>query len=319
MSAETICVVGCSGFVGSHVAAALLARGYNVNGTLRDAGGANRDWLMADVAAAASGKNRLMLFSADAFDKDSFKPAMEGCDGAIVCAGSPVIAPETIDLMVAVAENVADAAIEAGVGRAVFTSSTGSTNPPGGEPYLKNEVLHWSDPDRQLAEKKFAAVGKTRLDRIVLDKMAASVGNFRVAVINPSMIVGPAYQPDPVVSLVRFAEIIHGRRMADTIPNGSMSLIDVRDLAALHVAALENAAARGRYFGVKQSWHWRDILRALKRAWPAFRMPPIDPNDVPVRPTRFDLTRRTSLGVGPRGLDAMMAGLVAELLRRRMI
>ena len=319
MSAETICVVGCGGFVGSHVAAALLARGYNVNGTLRDAGGPNRDWLMSGVAAAASGENRLTLFSADALDKDSFKSAMEGCSGAIVCAGSPVIAPETIDLMVAVAENVADAAIAAGIGRAVFTSSTGSTNPPAGEPYLKNEVLHWSDPDRQLEEKKFAAVGKTRLDRTVLDKMAASAGRFRAAVINPSMIVGPAYQPDPVVSLVRFAGIVRGERMAEKIPNSSMSLIDVRDLAALHVAALENATARGRYFGVKRSWHWRDILRALKRACPAYRMPPVDAGEVPVRPTRFDLTRQTSLGVRLRGLDAMMTGLVAELERRRMI
>jgi nucleoside-diphosphate-sugar epimerase len=107
--------------------------------------------------------------------------------------------------------------------------------------------------------------------------------------------------------------------MADKIPNSSMSLIDVRDLAALHVAALKHAAAHGRYFGVKQSWHWRDILRALKRAWPAYRMPAIDPNEVPVRPTRFDLTRQASLGVRLRDLDTMMTGLVAELQRRRMI
>ena len=100
---------------------------------------------------------------------------------------------ESIDLMAAVAENVSDAALEAGIGRAVFTSSTGSTNPPEGEPHLKNEVLHWSDPDKQLREKKFAAVGKTRLDRTVLDRMAANGGTFRVAVINPSMIVGPAW------------------------------------------------------------------------------------------------------------------------------
>lgn len=316
---ETICVVGASGFVGSHVSAALLARGCNVNATLRDAGGANRDWLMSDVAASASDGNRLALFSVDVFDKASLKPAMEGCTGLIVCAGSPVIVPETIDLMVAVAENVSDAAIEAGIGRAVFTSSTGSTNPPSGEPVLKNEVLHWSDPERQLAEKKYAAVGKTRLDRIVLDRMAASDGGFRVAVINPSMIVGPAYQPEPVVSHVRFAEIIRGERMADKIPNGSMSLTDVRDLATLHVAALADEAACGRYFGVKQSWHWRDILRALKRAWPSYRMPPIDPDEVPVAPTRFDLTRQDSLDVRLRGLDPMMAGLVAELDRRKMI
>ncbi len=319
MSAETICVVGCSGFVGSHVAAELLARGYDVNGTLRDAEGDNARWLMSDVAAAASGDNGLTLFSADVFDKASLLPAMAGCSGVIVCAGSPVVEPQTIDLMVAVAENVSDAAIEAGIGRAVFTSSTGSTNPPDGEPDLKNEVAHWSDPELQLETGKFAAVGKTRLDQIVLAKMAASGGSFRVCTINPSMIVGPAYQSEPVVGLQRFAAIINGERFADKIPNSSMSMIDVRDLAVLHVNALENEQASGRYFGVKQSWHWRDILQALERACPGYKMPQPDPDEVPVRATQFDLSRQAALGASLRGLDEKLEGLVEELQRRQMI
>ncbi len=319
MSNETICVVGCSGFVGSHVTAELLLRGYDVHGTLRNAEGDNARWLRTDVAATASGDNKLTLYSADVFDKASLLPAMAGCSGVIVCAGSPVVEPETIDLMLAVAENVSDAAIESGIGRAVFTSSTGSTNPPDGEPELKNEVDHWSDPDKQLREGKFAAVGKTRLDRIVLGKMAQSGGAFRVCVINPSMIVGPAYQDEPVVSLTRFAAILNGERFTDKIPNSSMSMIDVRDLAALHVNALENEQARGRYFGVKQSWHWRDILQALERACPEYQMPRPDPDEVPVRATQFDLSRQASLGITPRGLDDMLEGLVGELRRREII
>jgi nucleoside-diphosphate-sugar epimerase len=319
MGRETICVVGCSGFVGSHVAAELLARGYDVNGTLRDASGDNARWLMSGVAAAADGDNKLTLFSADVFDKSSLAPAMAGCSGVIVCAGSPVIAPETIDLMLAVAENVSDAAIEAGIGRAVFTSSTGSTNPPEGEPDLKNEELHWSDPDVQFETKKFAAVGKTRLDQIVLGKMADSDGAFRVCTINPSMIVGPAFQDEPVTSHVRFAAIVNGERFADKFPNSSMSMIDVRDLAALHVNAMERDSARGRYFGVKQSWLWRDILQALERVYPAYKMPAADPDEVPVRATQFDLTRQNALGVEVRGLDDMLAGMIEELQRREMI
>lgn len=147
MSAEKICVVGCSGFVGSHVAAELLRRGYDVHGTLRDAEGEKADWLMSGVAAEASGDNTLTLYSADAFDRESFEPAMEDCTGVIVCAGSPRVEPETMDLMAAIAENVSEAAMAAGITRAVFTSSTGSTNPPEGEPEIKNEVDHWSDPE----------------------------------------------------------------------------------------------------------------------------------------------------------------------------
>ena len=319
MSAETICVVGCSGFIGSHVAAELLMRGYNVHGTLRDAGGEKAGWLMSDVAAAASGDNRLTLFSADAFDKDSFKPAMEGCTGVIVCAGSPAVKPETMDLMAAIAENVTEAAMDAEIGRAVYTSSTGSTNPPEGEPELKNEVDHWSDSDLQLEQKKYAAVGKTRLDRTVLGKMEASGGKFRACTINPTMIVGPSYKPEPEGSFVRFAAIVRGERFTDKIPNSSLSYIDVRDLAALHVNALENQQASGRYFGVKQSWHWREILRALERVYPGYKMPEPDPDEVPVRPTQFDLSRQNSLGVNLRGLDEIIGGLVTELKRREMI
>jgi len=319
MSAEKICVVGCSGFIGSHVAAELLRRGYDVHGTLRDAEGEKADWLMSGVAAAASGNNELTLFSADAFDKASFQAAMENCSGVIVCAGSPAVQPETVDLMAAIAENVSQAAIEAGIGRAVFTSSTGSTNPPDGEPELKNEVDHWSDADLQLEQKKFAAVGKTRLDRTVLEKMESSGGAFRVCTINPTMIVGPSYKPEPEGSFVRFAAIIRGERFADKIPNSSLSYIDARDLAALHVNALENDQASGRYFGVKQSWHWREILAALERVCPGYEMPPGDPAEVPVRATQFDLTRQNSLGVNVRGLDEMLEGFVGELKRREMI
>ena len=319
MSVEKICVVGCSGFVGSHVTAELLSRGYDVNGTLRDAEGENSSWLLSDVAAYSGDSNNLTLFAADVFDKDSIRQAMENCSGVIVCAGSPLVVPETIDLMIAVAENVSDMAIDANITRAVFTSSTGSTNPMEGEPLLKNENLHWSNPNYQLAGKKYAAVGKTLLDQKVLNKMANAREKFRVCVINPSMIVGPAFQRDPVVSLYRFAAIINGKRFSEKIPNSSNSIIDVRDLAKLHVNALEKEEAKGRYFGVKQSWHWRDILKALEVACDKYTMPQIDPYETPVPATQFDFSRQDTLGVKLRNIDEMFASLVAELDRRSMI
>ena len=319
MNVEKICVVGCSGFVGSHVTAELLSRGYDVNGTLRDAEGEHSSWLLSDVAAYSGDSNNLTLFAADVFDKDSIRQAMENCSGVIVCAGSPLVVPETIDLMIAVAENVSDMAIDANITRAVFTSSTGSTNPMEGEPLLKNENLHWSNPNYQLAGKKYAAVGKTLLDQKVLNKMANAREKFRVCVINPSMIVGPAFQRDPVVSLCRFAAIINGKRFSEKIPNSSNSIIDVRDLAKLHVNALEKEEAKGRYFGVKQSWHWRDILKALEVACDKYTMPQIDPYETPVPATQFDFSRQDTLGVKLRNIDEMFASLVAELNRRSMI
>lgn len=315
---KTVCVVGCSGFVGSHVTADLLSQGYSVHGTLRNPD-KDSSWLMGKVAALAKNGAALTLFEADAADKVALKAAMTGCDGIIMCAGSPESKPETIDLMLALAENVCDAALELGIPKAVFTSSTGSTNPPTGEPELKNEVDHWSDAEVQRSQNKHAAVAKTLLDKTVLERMEKSGDKLQTVTINPSLITGPCFQPEPVSGVKAFHSFITGQRMGDKVPNSSMSMIDVRDLAKLHVAALENPEAKGRYFGVKKSWHWREILGALEKAVPDYKMPALEADEVPIKPTAFDLTRRDSLGVPVRDLDEIVAGTVEELKRRQMI
>lgn len=319
MSMKTVCVIGASGFVGSNVVEALLARGTRVHGTVRDPGDPKYDWVRTEVAGAARGGGELVLHEATAQDKESLKAAMAGASGVIVCAGVEKVEPETIAVMRALALNTCDAALELGIGSVVFTSSTGSTNPKEGEPEMKKEMEHWSDFATQLTQGKFAAVAKTLLDTIVLEKAAASNGALRTVTINPSLIAGPCKKPEPVNSMKMIAAILSGQRMGDAVPNGSMSMIDVRDLAALHIAALENEDAHGRYFGVKESWHWRDILAALERVVPGYEMPAVNLDEAPVRPTTFDLSRRDSLGVEVRGLEAILQGVVGELRRRDMV
>lgn len=319
MTNDSICVVGISGFVGSHVGAQLLKRGYNVHGTLRDASSDASAWILEQLPNQAKGSAELHLHSAQMSDKSSLMDAMQGCSGVIMCAGVEKQEPATIELMVGAANHVADCALALGIQRAVFTSSTGSTNPPQGEPETKNELDHWSDPEVQKKAGKFSPAAKTLMDQTALERMYRSGGKLRVSVLNPSMIAGPAFQKEPVASLRAFQAIIQGRRFEQRIPNGSMSMIDVRDLANLHVNALENEAANGRYFGVKQSWHWRDILAAVKRAHPEYLMPDFPADDTPVRATQFDLSRQDTLGCEIRGLDDIVQGVVGELKRRSMI
>jgi nucleoside-diphosphate-sugar epimerase len=319
MAEKTICVIGSSGFVGSHVTAELLTKGYNVNATMRDASPAKTGWLTTDVAARARERAQLRLFSTNVLDKASLSEAMEGCVSVIVCAGTEKQEQATIDLMVGMANNVCDLAVSLGMQAAVFTSSTGSTNPPGDEPPLKNEIDHWSDPQKQLAAGKFSPAAKTLMDQAILRKMDEYAEAFRGVTLNPSMIAGPCFQPNPVNSLKSFKAILEGDRMADAVPNGSMSMINVQDLAHLHIAAMESPSAKGRYFGVKQSWHWRDILAALQRVVPDYTMPDVDPDEVPARVTTFDLSRRDSLGVEVRNLDDILIEVVDELKRRKMI
>lgn len=312
MSSEAICVVGASGFVGSHVAAALLDRGYAVHGTLRQPDGPSGRWLRE----ALGPRGELSLHAAELAAPEELQAAMKGCTGLAMCAGVETQEPATVKLMVGAAEHCLAAARAEGIGRAVFTSSTGSTNPPEGEPARKNELEHWSDPEQQESVGKWSPAAKTRMEKRALE---LADDDLRVAIMNPSMILGPSSSPEPPGGLKFLRAILLGERMKDGAPDGSMSLIDVRDLAALHIAALERPEARGRYFALVQSWHWQDILDALGRVYPSYAPPAWPADRERARATQFDFTRRDQLGVELRGLDTILEGAVDDLRRRRML
>eukprot|EP00536_Pseudo-nitzschia_multiseries_P002781 jgi/Psemu1/184268/e_gw1.38.26.1 len=97
-----------------------------------------------------------------------------------------------------------------------------------------------------------------------------------------------------------------------------MSIIDVRDLAELHVAAALNPEASGRYFGVNRSFSWREILGAFAEATATstspyrYVPPPLKPGEdyESAIATQFDHTRKNSLGVTLRPLEETLRDLV---------
>jgi len=309
-SSKPLAVVGVSGFVGSHVAALALDRGHPVHGTLRAPDGPASDWLRQRLGP----RGELSLFAADVEDRDSLADAFAGCGSVVMSAGTEAQEPRTVELMTAAARNTLHAAAAQGIREVVFTSSTGSTNPPGGEPEVKVEAESWSDPEQQLAAGKFSPAAKT-----LMEQEALRLGDeldVRVVILNPSMIVGDTFGDEPSQVVQFLAQILAGARFADGAPDGSMSMIHVDDLAALHLAALAHPEARGRHFAVVRSWHWQDILEALQRAAPHYTAPPW-PSDRPrARVTTFDTTKRDALGVELRGLDEMLADAVEALQRR---
>jgi len=318
MPKETICVIGTSGYVGSHVTAELLRQGYSVHGTLRNPQGAHANWISRELAPLAQPGQALRLFPAEISDQASLEKAMTGCTGVIMSAGVETQVPETVTLMVAAAENTINAALKLGIQRVVLTSSTGSTNPPEGEPPIKDELVHWSDPEQQIGVGKHSPAAKTLMEKKALEMMAAHP-NLRVAILNPSMIAGPAFQDEPPSVLNSMRGILKKERMADSVPNGSMSMIDVNDLAKLHIAALENETASGRYFALKKSWHWKEILNVLSELYPAYTPPAWPAGIAPAKVTEFDFARRDSLGVELKDLDEILGALIDELQRREML
>jgi nucleoside-diphosphate-sugar epimerase len=317
-------VIGGTGYVGSHIVACLLQTGYTVRATCRDP--SRSGWLRS--LGEGVDLCELTLTPDGAADSEMDK-VVGGCSAVFFCAGHEKQEPSTIPFMVNSALATVKAARRNSVGVVVVTSSGGSTNPAGlasGTP--KSEIEHWSDPDQQESKGRYSPAAKTRMELAVLEEVgrntrngvadeARAEGAPRLCIMNPNLILGPQLQPGSISgnSLPWIVRILNRESMVEQIPNDSMSIIDVRDLAALHVACAESPSACGRYFGVNRSWPWEEILGALERASPGYSKPPRFEGES-ATPTQFDNTRKESLGVKLRSLDDTLTDLVAFLKER---
>lgn len=324
----TITVAGASGLVGSNIVREALERGYHVNGTLRDAEDTTKTrWLMALPGAS----ERLALFSADTTDSRSFDAALAGSDAVFIACFPPIYKAadgtpaKELDRQRGYDEivrpvrdgclNVLAAAARAGIESVMLCSSTSSTNPPV-EVAVKTEPTALSDAEYQMANGKFTAAEKIVMETAAQDFCV--VHNMRLCVFLPTMMLGPVVMPqhlegDSLKFIV--APVRDGRAFHEEIPKGSMSVSHVGDVAKLFLNAYERPEARGRYFAVYASLDWADIYTEFAKQAPEAKMPPPVPA-TKASPTRFDFTRRDSLGVAMRDIPTTIAE-TAQWLRSK--
>ncbi len=316
----SIAIAGASGLVGANIVKAALARGYRVSGAMRNPDGAAKQLMALDGA-----EDRLSLHAADMTVEGAFDGAVQGADGVFISCLIPVYAApdgtparelddargygEIINPTVNGCLNIMNSAIRAGVKDIVICSSTSSTNPI--PPVaLKNEVDHWSDADEQCAAKKYTSATKTVMEKAAM--ALAHEHDVRLRIMLPTMMLGPMVLPKHgdegfMGALKRMLKGEQGRH-AET-PNDSSSMAHIEDVAALFLAAYENPRAEGRYFAVRESWHWNDIYAALRKIEPSLNLPaPFEGEQA--APTGFDFTRRDTLGVKMRDIPEILSEAV---------
>jgi dihydroflavonol-4-reductase len=225
----TTLVTGGTGFVGSHVARALVARGYTVR-ILR------RSTSRLDAVADVDCEHVI----GDVMDYDSLLAAMDGIDWVFHTAAVADYWRNDPALIYKVnvdgTRNVLRAAEEKGVKRVVFTSSAashGHTNSlrPIDESVRFNLDQHLSPygHSKFLAEAEVYRAIRRGLDCVIL---------------NPAVIIGPGDINQISSSVV--IEMARGN-VPPTVPPGGVTIIDVRDVAAAHIAAAERGRTGERY------------------------------------------------------------------------
>jgi nucleoside-diphosphate-sugar epimerase len=174
---------------------------------------------------------------------------MDGCTFVLhVASPFPVQQPKDEDELIIPARDGALRALrfarDAGVKRVVLTSSfaaVGYSPKPSGAGYTEAD---WTDPTQPGITPYVKS--KTIAERAAWDFLEREGNGLELSVVNPVGIFGPAFGTDLSSSLELMRMML--TRGVPVIPPISTSIVDVRDVASLHLLAMTHPAAAGERF-----------------------------------------------------------------------
>ena len=301
----TVLVTGGTGFIASWCIIDLLQRGYTVRTTARSL---NREAVIrAAIGSVVTAPERLSVHAADLMSDAGWDDAVRGCEFVLHVA-SPVSVSEPKDADVLIkpardgARRVVSAAIKARVKRVVLTSSVAATTPRFTAGTTTSDETVWTD----LANPKVGAYArsKTLAEKEAWDLIAAASGATTLATVNPSVVLGPVLSGDFSDSVQVVQRLLSAKIPGS--PRVGFCIVDVRDVADLHVRAMTAPEAAGQRFIAAANFVWMEEIALLLRS----RLG-ADAAKVPTRKLPDFVVRLAGL------FDADVRGIVPRLGQRR--
>lgn len=242
-----IVLTGITGFIAKRIALDLLEAGYDVRGSLRRMSRADevRDALRSHLSDRDA-LGRLDFVELDLEADEGWPEAMAGADALIHTASpfpgaSPKNEMDVIRPAVDGTRRALRAAKDAGVFRVILTSSVvaiEATRAPG--PLTE---ANWSELDHPKATPYYKS--KTLAERAAWD-FVAEHPEMRLTTINPALVLGSPLDHHWGTSLDLIERILSGRD--PMLPDYGFGVVDVADVSAMHIAALERPDTAGERF-----------------------------------------------------------------------
>ncbi|MFD2494028.1 SDR family oxidoreductase [Amycolatopsis jiangsuensis] len=264
--------------------ARLLEAGYRVRTTVRTPARAEHVRQSLRVAGAEP-DDALGFAVADLTSDEGWADAVRGCDYVLhVASPFPSAVPRHEDELIVPARDgslrVLRAARDAGVRRVVLTSSFAAVSygHPGSERTFTEQ--DWTDLDGP-GMSAYAA-SKTLAERAAWDFVDRAADAPELAVVNPVGVIGPVLGRALSTSSTLVQRLLN--RDLPVLPRLSFALVDVRDVADLHLRAMTDPAARGeRFLAAAGPALWVSGIAQVLRERLGVRVPRREAPDVLVR------------------------------------
>ena len=270
---QTVFVTGASGFIAKHILVKLLNAGFDVVGSVRrldrvdEICNAVRPHLNGPVDLSA----KLRFVALDLAKDDGWAAALQGADVLMHTASPfPMSQPKDEDDIVRPAVDGAlralKAAQAAGIKRVVMTSSTVSIMSkdlaPGQTEFTEAD---WSDTNHPTINPY--GKSKTLAERAAWDFITNHAPDMELTVINPGFVLGTPLDKHFGTSI----KVI--KRLLDAtdpmLPQFGFPIVDVSDVAEMHVRALTHDDTAGKRFIAANGFLWfYEVAEILKAAHP---------------------------------------------------
>lgn len=320
ISGKTVLVTGGTGFVGIHTILQLLQQGYTVKTTLRSLH--KKDVILKALKEGGiSDFSHLSFYETDLTSDRNWEAATKNCNFVIhIASPFPAQDPKDENELIIPARDGALRVLQfsrsAGVKRVVLTSSfaaVGYTNNTEGHIFTERD---WTDLNAELPPY---IKSKTVAEKAAWKFIHTEGNNMELTVINPVGIFGPALAGISSASLdIAITGIINGTTNYN--PNFTMGVVDIRDVADIHIKAMLHPNAAGERFiatseGVMSFYDVAELIKE-KRSEYASNIKALNPIDIHFYKEISNEKARSLLGWNPRSREeAILASADSLMLK----
>ena len=259
---EKVLVTGATGYIGLHCIDQLLKQGYAVNGSIRSP--ERKQEVFQALQKNNTSTEHLNLFTFNLTDDEGWDEGIADCNYLLHVASPISISTKDEEFFVGPAVAGVNRAMKFAqkhnVKKVVLTSSVAAI--------FETTVLKqyydesdWSDPNKKTIN--YYAKSKTLAEMAAWEYIKKEDNPFELAVINPALVIGPSLSGDLGESNKAIEMVVTGR-MPVSVPL-QFGYVDVRDVAAAHILAMQNPESNGKRFALSEKDLWyKDVAKLLR-------------------------------------------------------